>query len=76
MIYLLGLKLWNDEIRIVFIGKIGLGKSVIGNIIFGEKLLIFGLLGKFVIIKCLQLFVVCFDYKIFIVDIFGIFDIL
>lgn len=59
----------------VFIGKIGLGKSVMGNIIFGEKKFIFFLFGLFVISSCLQKYVYCFGCKIVIVDIFGIFDI-
>lgn len=68
---------WKEmEIRIVLFGKLGIGKSVIGNIIIGEKsfyLLVFGL---FFMRKCLQKCVVCFGCNVFVVDIFGIFDIL
>lgn len=50
----IGIELWKEnEIRFVFIGKIGLGKSVIGNIIFGIKNFKLFVLGLFIIRKCL-----------------------
>lgn len=50
----IGIELWKEEeIRIVFIGKIGFGKSVIGNIIFGKDKFNFFVVGIFVISKCL-----------------------
>lgn len=63
------------ELRVVLFGKIGLGKSVIGNIIVGEKYFKLFCVGFFVIIKCLKYIVEnCFGKKIVVVDMFGIFD--
>lgn len=38
-----------EEVWLVIIGKIGLGKSVIGNIIFGIKCFEFFIFGNFII---------------------------
>lgn len=44
----------SEDIRIVFFGKMGMGKSVIGNIIFGKKLFeLFVLLVLLILSKCL-----------------------
>lgn len=59
----------------MFFGKIGLGKSVIVNIILGEKKFELMVLGILVICKCKYEFIVRFGWKLVIVDMFGIFDI-
>lgn len=41
-----------NEIRIVIFGKMGVGKSVIGNIIFGGKFFKFEFLVLLIIGKC------------------------
>lgn len=42
-----------EEIRIVFFGKMGMGKSVIGNIIFGKMLFELFVLGLLIMSRCL-----------------------
>lgn len=41
-----------EEIRLVIFGKIGFGKSVIGNSIFGKDYFILIIFGIFIICKC------------------------
>lgn len=65
-----------EEIRIVFLGGIGIGKSVIVNIIFGSNCFRVLILGLFLIKICLLILFNCFDCNFVIVDIFGIFDLL
>lgn len=57
-------------------GGIGIGKSVIGNIIFGSNLFRVLILGLFLIKICLWKVVNCFGLNFEIVDIFGIFNLL
>lgn len=64
-----------NEIRIVFIGKIGFGKSVIGNIILNNNYFFFCFLMILIIKMCFMNYVVWFGKKIVFVDILGIFDI-
>lgn len=66
----------NEEIRIVFFGKMGVGKSVFGNIIFGDNMFVLKVLVLFIISCCVYNLLYWFGYKIVIVDMFGIFDIL
>lgn len=42
----------DNEVRIVFFGKIGVGKSVIGNLIFGGKVFKLMVLVFFIISCC------------------------
>lgn len=42
----------NEEIRIVFFGKMGVGKSVFGNIIFGNNVFVLKVLVLFIISCC------------------------
>lgn len=65
-----------DEIRIVFFGRMGNGKSVIGNIILGKKVFKFLVFGLFIIKNCLYELELWFGYNIVVVDILGIFDIM
>lgn len=46
------LKIGDKEIWFVIIGKIGLGKSVMGNIFFGKVLFKLMFLGIFIICNC------------------------
>lgn len=40
------------DVRIVVVGKIGIGKSLIGNIIFGGNFFSFGVCGVFIMFEC------------------------
>lgn len=61
--------------RIVLFGKIGVGKSLIGNSIFGEKVFNFGICVKFIIKVCEKRVSIWDGKEFVVVDIFGIFDI-
>lgn len=43
----------DNEVRIVFFGKIGVGRSVIGNLIFGGKVFELMVLVLFIISCCI-----------------------
>lgn len=64
-----------NEICIVFFGKLGSGKSFIGNIIFNNNVFFVVLIGLFIILNCFIRGVNFFERDIFVVDIFGLFDI-
>lgn len=64
-----------NEVCIVLFGKIGNGKSCIGNIIFNENFFKLLLLGLFVMFCCFSRYVKRFGRKVLVVDILGILDI-
>lgn len=50
----------SSELRIILVGKMGFGKSVIGNLILGKMVFIFDVLNSSIIKKCKRGFSVWF----------------
>lgn len=73
--FIIELSYLKNEVRVVFFGKIGSGKSFIGNIIFNKDVFVLVFYGVFVMFKCISKKVSIFGWDIFVVDMLGLFDI-